>query len=165
MTKNNRILYAIGICSCIGIAVSLYLTWVHYTVGSTFCKIGGAINCDLVNRGPYGEILGFPVAGIGFLGYVFIVALILLLLSEKNNARTTLLLLRAATTIGFLFSLWLLYLELFVILAVCPFCMVSLLLITIITTLAWAACPAPNCWSNSSGAGVEPRTNNLTPIT
>ncbi len=139
--KNNRILYAIGICSFIGITVSLYLTWVHYTVGPTFCKIGGAINCDLVNRGPYGEILGFPVAGIGFLGYVFIAALALLLLSGKKNAKTTLMLLRASTTVGFVFSLWLLYVELFVILTVCPFCMVSLLLITVITTLAWTVDP------------------------
>ncbi|MDO8581624.1 MAG: vitamin K epoxide reductase family protein [bacterium] len=155
--KNNRLLYAIGICSFLGIAVSLYLTWVHYSTGPTFCKIGGAINCDLVNRGPYGEILGFPVSGIGFLGYVFIAALALLLLSKNKNARIILTLLRTATTLGFLFSLWLLYLELFVILAVCPFCMISLLLITIITTLAWTACPVPNRWSNGSGAGVDPQ--------
>lgn len=159
MTNNARILYAIGICSFIGIALSLYLTWVHYTIGPTFCKIGGSVNCDLVNRGPYGEIFGFPVAGIGFLGYVFIAALSLLLLSGKNNVPKTLLLLRTATTLGFVFSLWLLYLELFVILAVCVFCMISLLLITIITTLAWATCPMANRRSNGSGTEVEPSSH------
>ena len=146
----RHIYLCIVILAGIGALVSLYLLWNHYTTGPTFCKIGGAVNCDLVNRGPYGEILGFPVAGIGFLGYAFIAALALLLLSGKNNTKTIRTLLRASTTVGFVFSLWLLYLELFVILAVCPFCMISLILITIITTLAWV---------------VDTQTYNLNPNT
>lgn len=152
--RSRHILSLIVILASFGALISLYLLWGHYTTGPTFCKIGGAINCDLVNRGPYGKILGFPVSGIGVLGYVFIAVLALLLQKFQRPVLCTKLLLlpalRAATTLGFLFSLYLLYLELFVILAICPFCMVSLLLITIITTLAWA---------------VDPRTNNLTPIT
>lgn len=154
--RQRHVLLAITLLAGIGVFVSLYLLWNHYTTGPSFCKIGGAVNCDLVNRGPYGEIMGIPVSGIGVLGYVLLEGLALTLLAMKTRERETIIALQAASTLGFLFSLYLLYLELFVIFAVCPFCMVSLILITIITTLAWTACSVPNRWSNGSGAGVEP---------
>ncbi|MBI4281271.1 hypothetical protein HY625_00450 [Candidatus Uhrbacteria bacterium] len=154
--KNNRIAFTIAILSGVGALISLYLLWNHYTVGPSFCKIGGAVNCDLVNRGPYGEILGFPVSGIGLLGYLLLGVLALAPLFLPARQKEAVLALRISTTIALLFSLYLLYLELFVLFAICPFCMVSLLLITVITTLAWVACPAPNRWSNGSGAGVDP---------
>lgn len=150
MTKNQRILLIIAVLAGVGALVSLYLLWNHYTTGPSFCKIGGAVNCDLVNRGPYGEIFGIPVSGIGLLGYALLGGLALALFSLPARQKEIMIALKITATLGFLFSLYLLYLELFVIFAVCPFCMVSLLLITIIATLAWV---------------VEPRSYNLTPIT
>ena len=150
MTKNSRILITIVVLSCIGALISLYLLWNHYTTGPTFCKIGGAVNCDLVNRGPYGEIFGFPVSAIGVLGYLLLGGLALLPLflpTRQKEARTAL---RVSATIAFLFSLWLLYLELFVILAICPFCMASLLLITVITTLVWTVDPPSDATQNGT---------------
>ena len=155
MTKNNRILLVIAALACLGALVSLYLFWTHYTTGPSFCKIGGAVNCDLVNRGPYGEIMGIPISGMGVLGYILLGGTALALVFSQKQQKNLIIVLRGAATLALVFSLYLLYLELFVIFAVCPFCMISLLLITIITTLAWVACPAPNCESSSSGAGVE----------
>lgn len=136
--RARHILSFIAILAGVGTIVSLYLLWNHYTTGPTFCKIGGAINCDLVNRGPYGEIVGIPVSAIGVLGYLLLGGLALALLFSIQRQQMLATALRVSATIGFLFSLYLLYLELFVIFAVCPFCMVSLILMTIITTLAWA---------------------------
>ena len=136
--KKNNILLVIVALSCIGVFISLYLLWNHYTTRPTFCKIGGAVNCDLVNRGPYGEIMGIPVSGIGVLGYIFLGGAALALLFAQKQQKNLIIFLRGATTFAFLFSLYLLYLELFVIFSVCPFCMVSLLLITIITTITWS---------------------------
>lgn len=135
--RQRHIALSIAILASIGALVSLYLLWGHYTTGPTFCKIGGAINCDLVNRGPYGKLFGIPVSAIGVLGYLLLGVLALAMLLMPAQAKKAITALKASATIGFLFSLYLLYLELFVIFAVCPFCMVSLLLITIITTLAW----------------------------
>ena len=156
--RPRHILLLIIAFSSIGALVSLYLLWNHYTTGPSFCKIDGVVNCDLVNRGPYGELFGIPVSAIGVLGYLLLGGLAFTLLSLPIRRKEILLALKAGAMLGFLFSLYLLYLELFVILAICPFCMVSLLLITVITTLAWTACPAPNRWSNGSGAGVDPQS-------
>jgi uncharacterized membrane protein len=38
-------------------------------VSGAFCKLGETFNCDVVNKGPYSEILGVPVALVGILGY------------------------------------------------------------------------------------------------
>lgn len=139
--KQKNSLIIIVILAGIGALLSVYLVATHYAVITTACKVGGAINCDLVNRGPYGEIFGFPVAGLGLLGYLAFAVLAVMLLRKRGNTAQTLTALRALTTAGFAFSLYLLYLELFVILAVCTFCMVSLILITIIMTLAWTVEP------------------------
>ena len=141
MKKNNHILWSIVVASFLGALLSLYLLITHYTTSTTVCNVGGAINCDLVNRGPFGEILGIPVAGIGVLGYLLLGGIAFALVKYKNNKENLVHILHKGATLGFLFSLWLLYAELFIIFAVCPFCMISLLLITIITTLAWVVDP------------------------
>lgn len=153
--RSRHILLLVALLASIGALVSLYLVWGHYTTGPTFCKIGGAINCDLVNRGPYGKIVGIPVSGIGVLGYLLLGGLALVSFFLEARQKEAIRALKIAATLGFIFSLYLLHLELFVIFAVCPFCMVSLILITIIVTLAWVI---PSC--DGIGRPSEPNIRN-----
>ncbi len=108
----------------VGLSVSLYALKQHYApLGGGACNVSATFNCDLVNRGPYGEILGFPVAGLGVIGYVLMGILAFHFLKTKDPVIGKALL--ALLAGGFAFSLYLTYLEAFVIYAWCLICLAS----------------------------------------
>jgi uncharacterized membrane protein len=108
-----------------GLLVSLYAIKQHYApLGSSACNISETFNCDLVNHGPYSEILGFPVAAIGLIGYVMIGAVALQFRKTKDPVLGKILL--ALFAGGVAFSLYLSSLEEFVIGAWCLICLASL---------------------------------------
>lgn len=92
--------------------------------GGGACNINATISCDLVNRGPYSEIFGFPVSAIGIIGYLMIGIVAGFFLKEKDPLYGKLLL--ALCYGGVAFSLYLTYLEAFVIHGWCPICLTSL---------------------------------------
>jgi len=118
---------AILILSVIGFLLSVYLTYLHYTEGqSAFCSQGS--DCDVVRLSSYSTIFGIPVALLGALSYALIIWF-----TYVSLARTTRwILLYTISLAGFVFSAYLTYLELFVIKAICPYCVVSALIMTII---------------------------------
>ena len=94
-------------------------------------------NCEAVQTSPYAELLGVPVSIWGLLGYL---ALLALYLVKRNNwanlgwvARQLFFL---TTLIGVLYSAYLTYLELFVIHAICPWCVASAVVMTALFVLA-----------------------------
>lgn len=108
-----------------GILASLYGLKQHYAaVGASACNVNQTFNCDLVNKSAYAEIYGFPVAGIGLIGYLMLGAVAIFYRKEKDPTIGKALLVLAAG--GLLFSLYLTYLEAFVILAWCLICLASL---------------------------------------
>jgi vitamin-K-epoxide reductase (warfarin-sensitive) len=108
-----------------GLLVSLYALKQHYApLGGGACNVTETFNCDLVNRGPYGKIFGFPVAGMGVIGYVMMGIVAIHFSKTKDPVIGKGLLLLLAGGIGF--SLYLTYLEAFVIHAWCLICLASL---------------------------------------
>lgn len=123
----------------VGLGVAGYLTWVHYEGISPVCTTGG---CERVQASSYSEIGGIPVALLGLIGYVGI-GISLLVPGDLGRGLTFLL-----TLIGFGFSIYLTYLELFVIDAICQWCVASAvvmtaLLITATVRLLRPAAPGP----------------------
>ena len=112
---------AAGLVALAGVAVAGYLTWAHFADSSVLCVAGGG--CETVQESEYSEIAGVPVAVLGLGAYVAILGLIAW---DSVSAR-----LAAAglAFVGFMFSLYLLALQLFVIDAVCIWCMANDLLI------------------------------------
>lgn len=107
-----------------GLSVSLYALKQHYApLGGGACNVSATFNCDLVNRGPYGEIFGFPVAGLGVIGYVLMGILAIHFSKSKDPVIGKALL--ALLAGGLAFSLYLTYLEAFVIYAWCLICLAS----------------------------------------
>lgn len=100
-----------------GIAVAGYLTWVHYDAAALVCVAGGG--CETVQGSEYAEIAGIPVALLGLGAYV---ALLGLLLWDSVTARLAAAML---ALVGFVFSMYLLALQLFVIDAVCVWCLAN----------------------------------------
>jgi len=108
-----------------GMAVSLYAYRQHAApLGGGACNVSDTFNCDLVNRGPYGEIFGFPVAAIGLIGYLVMGILAVHFSRTKDPVIGKALLAMLAG--GLAFSAYLTYLEAFVIYAWCLICLASL---------------------------------------
>jgi uncharacterized membrane protein len=112
-------------------AVAGYLTWVHYDEAALVCVAGGG--CETVQRSSYAELAGIPVALLGLLGYAVIFGLVLW------DTPTAQLGAAALAVVGLAFSVYLIVLQLFVIDAVCVWCLANDVLIApalaVLTTL------------------------------
>ena len=114
-----------------GIFVALYLTLYKLgAIGELSCRVG---SCETVNSSPWAVFLGAPVAawGVGFYVATFAVAIAGLRPRFSEDRRLSLLLV-LMSGVGVLFSAWLTYLELFVIHAICQWCVVSAVIVTAI---------------------------------
>ena len=112
---------AAGCVALAGVAIAGYLTWVHYDEAALVCVAGGS--CETVQQSSYAELAGIPVALLGLVGYAMIAALVLW---DTPNARLGA---AALAFVGLAFSAYLLVLQLFVIDAVCVWCLANDVLI------------------------------------
>lgn len=115
---------AMTILAILGILIAGYLTWTHYTNSEIYC-VGGSTGCDTVQQSPYSKIAGIPVALIGVLGYAGILVVLVLEETKGPYSANGPWLTFAFTLIGTLYSAYLTYLELFAILAICQYCVLS----------------------------------------
>jgi uncharacterized membrane protein len=113
----------------IGLGLASYLTYVHYAGIKPACTAGES--CTKVQTSIYSELAGVPVALIGLLGYITILGSLLLPESETTRLATV-----AITVIGFGFSAYLTYRELFSIHAICEWCAGSAVVMTILMCLS-----------------------------
>lgn len=121
----------IAALALVGVFLALYLTLYKLgIIGHLACGLGG---CERVNTSRWATFLGAPVAawGLGFYVVTFIVALVGTSPSWSAR-REPALLLTALTGFGLLFSAWLTYLELYVIGAICRFCVGSAIIVTLL---------------------------------
>ncbi|MEM4389332.1 MAG: vitamin K epoxide reductase family protein [Candidatus Micrarchaeia archaeon] len=132
-------LEAIMLLAIAGVLLSAYLTWDHYQMNGNACGIGV---CGQINRGPYSEIYGVPVALVGVVGYASIALTAGAAHKLRRNGRRAERILRGLllllAVVGFAFTLYLVYLQLFVIMALCALCMLSALDIAAIFVLSTA---------------------------
>ena len=109
----------VAVFSGIGLVISAYLTWVHYSGDLALCiGVGG---CAIVPGSRVAVVGGVPGALIGLGGFALLVAMALVRLREAAPvwADTTIFALSIAAT---LYVAYLTYIELFVLGAVCPWC-------------------------------------------
>ena len=104
-----------------GVVLAAYLTSAHYADASLVCPVGGG--CETVQESEYAEIAGVPVAVLGLGAYVVLLALVLW------DAPVARLAAAAIALVGVLFSAYLLVVQLFVLDAVCVWCLVNDVLI------------------------------------
>jgi len=124
----------ISIVLCLsGIGVSGYLSAKRLTGGSLACSRWA--QCDTVNNSPYAKIAGVPVAFIGLVGYFVLLAVCLAALQHEGRPQRALLLFGFLGALGGVaFSIYLTYLELYVIEAICSWCVASAIIITLLAT-------------------------------
>jgi uncharacterized membrane protein len=108
---------AAGAVALAGVGIAGYLTWVHFDETALVCVAGGG--CETVQESSYAEIAGIPVALLGLASYAVVAGLVLW---DTASARLVAAML---ALVGLLFSLYLVAVQLFVIDAVCVWCLVN----------------------------------------
>lgn len=117
-----------------GVFISAYL-WLYKLgkIGTLTCGTGG---CETVQLSPYSRFLGLEVAAIGAVGYTLLLGLSLASLNARPAVAARLITaLVVLSGIALLFTLYLKYLELFVIHAICRWCVGSAVLILVFFVL------------------------------
>jgi uncharacterized membrane protein len=119
-----------AIVSLIGLADAIYLTVEHVTGQSVRCTI--VAGCSEVLSSPYAVVAGVPLAMIGAAAYFSVFSFATL---AAFGYRVAAKLLTALVLVMFLVSLWLIYLQAFVIHAFCQFCLLSAAVATALTVI------------------------------
>ena len=117
--------YALAALALLGIADALYLTIEHVTGQSVRCTI--ISGCSAVLSSPYAVVAGIPLAAVGGAAYFTVFSLAILAIFGYRIAGKLLLPLVGAM---FLVTLWLIYLQAFVIREFCQYCLLSALITT-----------------------------------
>ena len=130
------------ILAVLGLLVSIYMTIYKVTNNESMCI--GSTGCSEVNASRYSEINGIPVALLGVIGYSAILALLFLEQRPGFFQQNGTLLFFGVSLMGFLFTLYLIYIEVALIKAYCPFCLASqaiMIIIFIISVIRLARQP------------------------
>jgi uncharacterized membrane protein len=125
-----RLFVTAALVSLIGLADSIYLTIEHVTGRSVRCTI--VAGCSEVLSSQYAVVAGVPLALIGAAAYFSVFSLATL---AAFGYRLAARLLAVLVVTMFLVSLWLIYLQAFVIHAFCQFCLLSAAVTTALTVI------------------------------
>jgi uncharacterized membrane protein len=145
------------VLTAVGIGLATYLTYIHYAGLKPACTAGES--CTKVQTSVYSKVGGVPVALMGLVGYIAIMGSLLAPPGENSRLATM-----ALTLVGFGFSAYLTYRELFSIHAICEWCVSSAVILTILMLLSlWRflrgeAPPA-------EAVSTHPQSERVTPLT
>jgi uncharacterized membrane protein len=127
----SQLTYALII---LGLLVSVYMTIFKITSNENMCI--GSKDCSIVNASRYSEINKIPVAVIGVGGYAALLAILWLERRQGFIKENGTMIFFALSLIGFFFTLYLIFLEIVLIKAYCPFCITSQVAMTLIFILS-----------------------------
>ncbi|MHB8263988.1 MAG: vitamin K epoxide reductase family protein [Acidimicrobiales bacterium] len=127
------------VLAVMGTGVSIYLTLTHYDRGAVplVCSTTSLINCEKVTTSPQSVIFGIPVAVLGLPFFLSMIALNIPA-AWRTTLRSVHLARLALAAVGMCFVIYLVYVELFDVGAICLWCtsvhIMTFLLFVIITT-------------------------------
>jgi uncharacterized membrane protein len=125
--KNLRI--SLMVLGLIGLVDSTYLTYIKLANATASCA--GIGDCDAVNSSKYAEVAGIPIALLGAGAYLTM--LVLLFLEKRGGVwqEQSPLFMFVLTLIGVLYSAYLTYIEVAILYAICPYCVLSAIILVI----------------------------------
>jgi uncharacterized membrane protein len=126
-STDRRLVIAIVVVCLLGIADAGYLTYVHYAGLKVACLAHGG--CETVQASRWSKLDGVPVSLLGLIGYIAILGS-LLIRTELGRAAGF-----GIALIGFGFSMYLTYREIFTIKAICQWCVGSAVFMTVLLIL------------------------------
>lgn len=132
---DDRLRRVVALLAVAGIGVSGYLTYVHYAGLHPVC--GVSHGCETVQTSRYAYLSGIPVALLGLLSYVAVTA------SAFSRSEPARLIGFGVSLVGFTFSAYLTYRELFTIHAICSWCVSSAVVFTLLAAITSLRCARP----------------------
>jgi uncharacterized membrane protein len=141
----------------LGLGVASYLTYTHYTNTVVLCSLSHG--CETVQHSVYADLIGIPVALIGLVGYVLILGSLL-----APSSETTRLITMTFTVIGFGFSAYLTYREIFSIEAICQWCVSSAIFMTLLVCFAVWRFLRGETPARGAPTGVSAESNPAAPL-
>jgi uncharacterized membrane protein len=121
-----------------GLGISSYLTYTHWAHASVAC--GGIGSCNEVNSSRYAEVAGIPVAFLGALSYLALIASALAWLWWRPSGPAwPVMSFWGLSLVGSLYSAYLTYVEVFVLEAICIYCVASagVILASLLISTGW----------------------------
>jgi uncharacterized membrane protein len=147
---------AIALLALVGLFVALYL-WLHALGYGGAIKCGASGGCEVVQTSRWAVFLGIPVAFYGVVGYFVLLVVALVALRPASLARRQWsVLLVALASIGFLFTIYLTYVELFLIHAICRWCVGSAVIITLIWIVSLLSLRSPALRTDRAASPPRP---------
>ena len=123
LTDLRRLQILSAVLSLVGLLDSIYLLWTKLTQNLIVCGLG---ECEVVQASPYSSLLGLPVSALGVGGYGALLVLALWAYFAGDDAPLWLTDLRLiGTGVGLFFAAYLTVIELFVIHAICGWCVLQ----------------------------------------
>jgi uncharacterized membrane protein len=131
---------AIAVLALIGVLISVYLTLHKFgIIGTLVCGTG---SCETVQTSKWAVFMGVPVPLLGLVGYAVLFALAMMGLQPRWLAdRKLSVVIFALADAALLFTLYLTYLEMYVIHAWCRWCIGSAIIVTLIWLFSLAELP------------------------
>ena len=120
--------------SVLGALDAFYLSWVKISHTQVFC--GGSGNCERVNTSVYSELFSIPIAYLGLAAYLFLVIVLVLEIRQIVRKDLSALTIFGTCLVGALYSLYLTFIEIWVIKSICPYCLVSAIIMILLFALA-----------------------------
>jgi uncharacterized membrane protein len=154
--SDRAIRITMTVLATIGLGLASYLTYIHYAGLHPLCTSGGS--CEEVQTSAYSKLAGVPVALMGLIGYIVILASLLAPVSENSRLATM-----TFTLGGFGFSAYLTSRELFSIHAICEWCVSSAILMTLLACLSvWRFLRGD---TSAAGGGTDLASESSAPLT
>ena len=119
----------------LGILVSGYLSYIKFTDEPMVCAAEAGFNCDVVQNSVYAEVGGIAIAYMGLATYLVLGVLILLENRLEVLREYGPLLVFAITLFAFVYSMYLVYIQAFVLEAFCQWCLIHELIITVLVVI------------------------------
>jgi uncharacterized membrane protein len=128
--NDRRLRLAAVLLALVGLGIASYLTYVHYEDIHPVCGLGG--DCVKVQTSEWSKLAGIPVAVLGLVAYATILVSLFVPGEEALIAGAL------TALVGFGFSAYLTYRELFTIDAICPWCVASAIVMTLLAVVTTA---------------------------
>lgn len=126
----------IAVLSFFGIVTMSYLLWLHFapadSVINVLCTVGDKVSCAEVNKSAYSTILGIPMSLLGLMFFLVMFGLSFARVPDRTAGKLSLL------TTAFLGpSLYLTYVEIFILQKICLYCELSKVLMILLAYIWW----------------------------
>lgn len=131
---SNRPLLALLALSGVGVAIAGYLTYVHFDESALVCTVGG---CETVQQSTYSTLFGVPIAALGLLMFLTVAFLSWARLSQRLSIPRDIATIASWTLLftSLLYYAYLTYIEIWVLEAICQWCVLSSLVALVMFAL------------------------------